>query len=149
MESTKGVKLEKTLYVIRGIAGSGKSTYAKTISPNHFEADMFWELLDGTYRFDMDKLSYAHKWCQAKVSEAMFRNEKKIVVSNTFTTLSEIEPYIQMAKQFEYKVKIINMRTQYKSVHNVPEDVLNKMKKRWQEIPEEWTISFITVEDKK
>ena len=135
------------LTIIRGIPGSGKSTLAKSLEGTHIEADMFWELKDGSYRFDIAKLSYAHKWCHAKVSEAMQRGDKKIIVANTFTTLHEIEPYIQLAKEFEYPVKIINVRSQFKSVHNVPEATINKMKSRWQEIPESWCISFIEVED--
>lgn len=44
------------LFIIRGLPGSGKSMFARTIASSmddtvHFEADMFFER-DGEYRFD-------------------------------------------------------------------------------------------------
>ena len=34
--------MEKVLYIVRGISGSGKSTFAKTLGGQHYEADMFF-----------------------------------------------------------------------------------------------------------
>lgn len=135
------------LILIRGIPGSGKSTYAKTLSgfiasSEHFEADMFWMLKDGSYAFDMKKIAYAHKWCLAKVIEALQREWIScVIVSNTFTTTKEMQPYIDLAKDYNVPVSIVEMKTQYQNIHNVPEDVLIKMKNRWEEIPDYWNVT--------
>lgn len=134
------------LTLLRGTPGAGKSTHARlllstsSIHSTHIEADMFWQLKDGTYRFDMKKIAYAHKWCLAKTAEA-FQKELNVIVSNTFTTTREMQPYIDLAKDYNVPVNIIEMKTQYKNIHNVPEDVLIKMKNRWEEIPSYWDVT--------
>ena len=80
----------KTLIILRGCPGSGKSTFAKTLGGAHFETDMYFVSDDGTYNFDPSKLRDAHNWCQNNVHTAMIENNtsginKTIVVSNTFT----------------------------------------------------------------
>jgi Tfp pilus assembly pilus retraction ATPase PilT len=47
--------MEKVLYLVRGIPGSGKSTFAKTLSGEYYEADMFF-MVDGEYKFDVAKI---------------------------------------------------------------------------------------------
>ncbi len=79
----------KTLYIVRGVPGSGKSTFAKTLGGTHFETDNYF-MIDGEYKFDFTKIKEAHNWCQSEVSNAMLLNyttgiNEKIVVSNTFT----------------------------------------------------------------
>jgi hypothetical protein len=45
------------LIIVRGIAGSGKTTFVKKTFPEaaHYEADMFFEQ-KGEYKFDASKL---------------------------------------------------------------------------------------------
>jgi adenylate kinase family enzyme len=47
--------MEKILYCVRGVAGSGKSTFAKTLVKKdycHKEADMFFVDREGNYKFE-------------------------------------------------------------------------------------------------
>lgn len=126
--------MEKTLYIVRGIPGSGKSTFAKSLGGIHFEADMFF--LDGNsdYKFDMVQIKEAHQWCKNSIKSAMKLGEKKVVVSNTFTQEWEIEPYLDMAKEHGYMVfsVIVENRHGGKNVHDVPEDIIDKMKNRFE-----------------
>ncbi len=55
--------MENTLYIVRGIPGSGKSTFAKTLGGQHYEADMFFIDENGVYNFDFTKIKDAHQWC--------------------------------------------------------------------------------------
>jgi predicted kinase len=121
------------LILIRGVPGSGKSTYAKKHFPNHrhLEADQF-HMKGGKYDWKPENVKKSHDWCQ-KETEAELDNDKKVVVSNTFTTLKEMTYYIELAKKMNKKIKVLRMTTQFKNVHNVPEEVLEKMKKRFQD----------------
>ena len=130
--------MEKVLYIVRGIPGSGKSTFAKSLGGTHFEADMFF-MKDGEYKFDMFKLKDAHKWCQDSVNTAMILNttadlNKTIVVSNTFTQEWEMKPYFELAEVHGYKVFSIIIENRHGGVneHNVPEEVLSSMKNRFE-----------------
>jgi NEDD4-binding protein 2 len=130
-----------TIIFLRGLPGSGKSTFANYMfSNNIFEADQYFYDEDRNYNFDASKLYEAHKWCQLRVEHAMEDNLEsngmyfsEIVVSNTSTTEKELEPYLKLAKKYDYQVVslIVENRHGNKSVHNVPEETLLRMKNRF------------------
>jgi predicted kinase len=127
--------MEKILYCVRGVAGSGKSTFAKTLGGRHYEADMFFiDPISGEYKFDGSKIKLAHEWCQNRVEGDMILNMDKIVVSNTFTQEWELEKYFELAKKYGYKVFTIIVENRHggTNVHNVPEDKLEQMKNRFE-----------------
>jgi len=125
--------IEKTLILLRGIPGSGKSTFAKTIGGLHFEADNYF-MIDDVYEFVPSKIKDAHRYCQESVEVNMMRGEEKIVVSNTFTQEWEMEPYFEMATQYGYKVFSIIVENRHGNVnlHNVPTEKLESMRNRFQ-----------------
>lgn len=88
---------DKCLLIIRGLPGSGKSSFAKIACDEFFEADMYFLNENGDYIFDKSKLKLAHEWCYNKVSDAMIRGVRLIGVSNTFTMLWEFENYIKLS----------------------------------------------------
>ena len=55
-----------------------------------------------------------------------------IVISNTFTTGWELEPYYKLAEIYGYKVTTIIMENRHgnSSVHNVPEKTLERQKEK-------------------
>jgi len=125
----------KTLYIIRGLPGSGKSTYAQAAAqaaPNsvHRETDMYF-MDNEEYKFDASYLNKAHKWCRFSVECEMLNGTEKIFVSNTFTKISEITPYAQLTKDYGYAMIIIHMKHNFGSVHNVPYDTIERMKNRF------------------
>jgi len=106
--------MEKVLYIIRGIPGSGKSTFAKMLVGEDFlvcEADKYFiDKETGEYNFDSTKIKEAHKFCQDTVESYMkdsLVNDqfyREIAVSNTFTQEWEMRPYFELAKNYGYKV---------------------------------------------
>ena len=133
--------MKKVLIIVRGLPGSGKSTLAEMFGDeNVYEADHFFYNEDGDYIFDATKLRVAHETCIADVTSSMLANGfnhnyfNKIVVSNTSNTEKEMEPYLNLAKQFGYDVisLIVENRREGKSVHNVPEETIEKMRSRFQ-----------------
>jgi len=123
----------KELFIIRGLPGSGKSTLAKSLGGKHVEADMFF-MEDGEYKFDATKIKDAHSWCQTIVGGWMSDSEERIVVSNTFTQEWEMMPYIEWAEDFGYKVFVLIVENRHGGVneHNVPQEVIDKMKQRFE-----------------
>jgi predicted kinase len=126
--------MEKTLYIVRGIPGSGKSTFAKTLGGQNYEADMFFINENGEYNFDFTKIKDAHQWCQGMVKSDMILEYPKIVVSNTSTREWELEPYFEMAKEFGYNVfsVVVENRHGGTNTHGVPEDKLELMRNRFE-----------------
>ena len=122
----------KILIILRGLPGSGKSTFAKSIGGRYAEADQYF-MEDGEYKFDASKLKDAHLWCQSIVDSYMRNDFEKVVVSNTFTTEKELEPYLELARKYDYQVVslIVENRHGNKSVHNVPDTTIERMKQRF------------------
>jgi hypothetical protein len=59
---------------------------------------------------------------------------REIVVSNTSTTEKELQPYLDLANEYGYKVVslIVENRHGNSNVHSVPQETLQKMKDRFQ-----------------
>jgi predicted kinase len=132
----------RTLIILRGLPGSGKSTFANYMFSNKvvFEADKYFYDETGNYNFDVSKLHLAHKWCQLQVEHAMEDNYHsygklypEIVVSNTSTTEKELEPYLELAKKYNYQVVSLIVENRHSGVskHNVPAETIEKMKNRF------------------
>jgi predicted kinase len=132
------------LWLIRGLAGSGKSTLAHMLEliPNEagyhpavYEADDYFMQPGpdgGGYVFDKDKLASAHLQCLNNAHEAMSFGLRDVIVSNTFSQNWEMEPYRKFAKQFDYSVFVIECQNNFGSIHNVPEEVVERMRQRWE-----------------
>ena len=120
-----------TLYIIRGVSGAGKTTFVKKRFSNvrHYEADDYFSRF-GTYCFNSEELPKAHEQC-FEATEASLEHGDDVVVSNTFTTISELLPYLGLAKTLCVKVVIITLTTQYKNIHRVPEKTIQKQKDRF------------------
>lgn len=124
----------KNLYIVRGIPGSGKSTFAKKIADVHYEADMYFTDADGNYNFDFTKIKAAHEWCQSMVRMAMEYNTQTIAVSNTSTQAWEMEIYYQLAAEHGYQVTSVVVENRHggENQHGVPSDKLQAMKDRFE-----------------
>lgn len=126
----------KTLVIIRGISGSGKSTYAKSlVGYKHFEADEFF-MVDGVYKYDPKFIKCAHEWCFANTLKALLEGDC-VCVSNTFTRIFEMQRYFDITFLMDIKILVREMKTEYTNTHGVPPKVIQSMKDRWEEIPED------------
>lgn len=123
----------KILYIVRGIPGSGKSTFANSLGCPVFEADMYF-MNDGEYKFDVSKIKLAHNWCKLRVEHSMEDDFQKIAVSNTFTQEWEMEAYYLLAEELGYTVFSLIVENRHDGVneHGVPQEALDRMKDRFQ-----------------
>lgn len=130
---TKVLKMaDKTLILFRGIPGSGKSTAADLLVEHNVAADDYFDLFHGG-QFKGDLLREAHKWCQNVAGGWMSQRVDKVGVHNTFTRIREMRPYFQMAEKHGYRVisLIVENRHGSLSVHDVPEETVERMKGRF------------------
>jgi predicted kinase len=121
------------LILVRGLPGSGKSTFAKSLGCPCFEADDYFVNKEGKYIFDGSKIKLAHQWCKDRLEQLMAVGIKKIAISNTFTQEWEMDDYYKLAEQYGYTVfsVIVENRHNGTNIHGVPEDKLEIMKERF------------------
>ena len=124
---------QKTMYIVRGLPGSGKTTLARRIAEKVFAADdFFYELGGGTYDFDPKRLGEAHAACQVNTEAALMSAIESVAVANTFTQSWEAEPYYKMAEKHGYSVFVIECQSDFGNVHDVPPEAIEKMAARWE-----------------
>jgi len=130
--------MAKELFLLRGLPGSGKSTLAAQLGGSLVEADRYF-MQYGDYKFDASKLKEAHAWCREEVRKWMEvdnsgYNVDRIVVSNTFTQEWEMKPYYELAEKYGYRVYSIVVENRHggRNVHNVPDEAIDKMRKRFE-----------------
>jgi predicted kinase len=133
--------IHKTIFFMRGISGSGKTTFAKKelSFAKYCSADEYFYIINGTkqiYNFEADKLSEAHKYCFEKAVSYMENSHLHIVVDNTNLHLNFLKPYFAMAKKHKYMARIIQLHNNIESsftrnVHDVSMEVLKKQYKNF------------------
>ncbi len=104
----------KTVYILRGISGSGKSKLAKDLAsvllfhvPVCSTDDFF--MVDGEYRFDPSKLADYHKQNFWKFEDYVSRERTAIIVDNTNTQKWEYEKYVHFAENAGYEIVYITL----------------------------------------
>lgn len=137
------------LTIIRGIPGSGKSTRAEKISKETgakiFEADQFFTDENGEYKFNHNFIKLAHAWCLSNTAKELF-DGKSVIVANTFIRHWEVAEYYKLGMLCGSEIEIITMDGGFESVHNVPAEVIERMKDMREDITVESMKQYL--EDK-
>ena len=134
LELFKVYREKPVLTLIRGLPGSGKSTYAETLvdaRPVLLDADQYF-MEDGVYRFDPSSIKLAHEWCQATTKRYLSTNNN-VVVANTFTKIWEMQPYFDMAQDLGLQVTVVKTVGEFGSIHDVPSEHISIMRGRWED----------------
>jgi predicted kinase len=97
----------------------------------HLEADMYFTEHNGEYTFDPSKIKQAHEWCHTRAFLTL-RQNKDVVVSNTFTQRWEYQPYIDLAAEYGVPFQVIEVHGNFANVHGVPPEAIQRMKARWE-----------------
>jgi predicted kinase len=129
---------DKTLYIVRGVSGCGKSSLAQNLTSHAVAADDYPGLYaGGVYRLELQQL--AHQWCFEQVEAWMYQGKKAIAVHNTFCKIQYINSFLAIAQKNGYTVQVIHAEGVILSsgkmatnVHGVTKDILQKQKENWE-----------------
>lgn len=129
-------EFDRTLILLRGLPGSGKTTLAALLSEDQkypcFSVDDYFTQGDH-YLFIAKENHLAYEQCLNNCKEAMKNGTKKIFIHNTLTINWEIESYFKAAAEFKYDVFVVTVENYHsgKNKHEVNEEQLNKMAEKY------------------
>ena len=129
-----------TVYIMRGLPGSGKSSWVENnLGLNPIcSADNFF-MVDGEYQFDPAKLPEAHKACLRSFVTFFDRDfVGDVIVDNTNMQLWELSPYLAFAEMRGHTVELINIQCPVdidaaRNTHGVPREAIKAMAARYED----------------
>ncbi len=96
----------KTVFIMRGISGSGKSSMAaKLATPGAICSADTWFMGPNGYSFRQQDLAAAHGECLRKFIQLVFENVDNVVVDNTNLREWEYISYLRIARMAGYVVE--------------------------------------------
>lgn len=133
--------MKNKLTIIRGLPGSGKTTYAKkSYNCLILENDMY-HIRNGEYEWDKKNMETAILWCLGTCRDALCHG-MDVVVSNTFTQKRYVDTYRRIAEETGAEFEVIRCTGEFENQHSVPRFVLENMKRGFEDYPGETIVSF-------
>jgi hypothetical protein len=126
-----------TLYLFRGLPGSGKSSVAHALCDVVLSADdYFYHPSASGWRYDFrpDYIRDAHQQCLRNTESAIRLGIERIGVANTFTREWELAPYYALAERYGCRIHslIVENRHDGRNIHGVPDEVMGAMATRFE-----------------
>lgn len=131
------------LLIVRGLPGSGKSTYVQNNYPGIFtlETDMF-NMSNGQYRWTETRSKECIRLIREFLTDCMYSpNKPDICLTGVFGRLRSFHDYLLIATACNYNVYIVTLTSQYGNIHNVPKETINMFEKNF--LPHDELMKFI------
>lgn len=133
------------LVIVRGLPGSGKTTYAKYLAKllrekghgvSHFENDMYFVDGNGNYKYEDSKKRKSIEWCLANMALRLVAGDI-VIVSCVFSRFRQITRLLEVAGNLDLPVEIYRCTGEYNSTHNVPKAIVENMRANFEDIVNE------------
>lgn len=126
--------MKQELVLVRGLPGSGKSTYCRDKLPKHlcYEPDHLFCDTNGRYRYDLQLWEEAQSFVYKLADYALARKES-VVVCDVFLYVSEINEYKELAEHYGVGFYVTECKGEYNNIHRVPKTRIAWMKENWEE----------------
>jgi len=140
----------KTCYVLRGLPGSGKTTWAETKADEFkrqghtvsiLSADIWRQNSDGVLVYDRTKLKSGHMNCLSHFIETVRMGAIPIViVDNCNIWTWEYTHYLRIAEVYGYELAIMELTPPVKTclernIHHYPENEVRRLEATWDGVP--------------
>lgn len=138
-----------TLLIVRGLPGTGKTTFAKTFSEYVYAADDYFTV-NGQYKWDPTRLKEAHEDCFSRVKETLeslqgrgmglAQREKTVCVTNVFARHDQVQQYADLARYLGVRLWVLDLFDQGMSdealaksnSHGVPVEKIAQFRAVWE-----------------
>lgn len=138
--------MEKTVIILRGLPGSGKSSLAELITKHHPSAsiiniDRYFYNEKGEYVYDPEDTETIRKnliLAQTKFDHAMTMNQELIVIDCVNETKKHVEGWKSVAERKGYRVVILEIPhanpkiLAERNTKGIPEERIRKKLIRWE-----------------
>lgn len=130
----------KTVVIMRGLPGSGKSSVADLMKPHRtISMDHFWTKDGEPYHFNYSKLAEAINWTHKQFVEALEAEDgaELIVVDNVNYAKDHFQFFVDEAKKHGARVHFVHVERpldELASSHGVPEEKVLQMAESWEHI---------------
>lgn len=135
-----------TMWIMRGVPGSGKTHKAEQIKAEHQDAMIYstddFFMVDGRYTFNPKKLPEYHAANQKRARTACQNGVGHVIIDNTHVQAWEAREYVRAAMDYGYRVRFVEADTPWakdaevcaaRNQHGVPLDAIKRMLSNWQE----------------
>ena len=116
------------LYILRGVSGSGKSTFSKRIKNATIHSTDYYFYKNGIYIFNKKKLRDFHQKNFEEFKNSIKRKKRNIIIDNTNLVYEFVKPYIKEAKKNNYRVILVDFIPKGRELHY--EKNIHKVAKR-------------------
>lgn len=120
------------LIIVRGMPGSGKSTYAKQHYPTYhlFETDQYF-YINNVYVWDSNLLPSVWKRIYKDIAITLYSGAN-VVTTGLFTKIADMEDYFHFCQLYNIPYTVIELMTEFENIHDVSEEKIIRAKRRFQ-----------------
>lgn len=135
--------MQKTVYIMQGASGSGKSTVAGRIAAGCagsallakvYSTDDFFTKMSG-YAFNPKRLGEAHAWNQDRFRNDLAKGDFDVlIVDNTNIKAWEARLYVEAAVAAGAAIVFVRCTGRFANAHGVPPEVVERQLAGMQEL---------------
>ncbi|KAG0724170.1 2',3'-cyclic-nucleotide 3'-phosphodiesterase [Chionoecetes opilio] len=144
-ETMEYVQNSKVMVIMKGLPGAGKSHLSSLLNQMYqgatvCSADLYF-MKDGEYKFDVEKLKFAHEFCQQSAKKAAVSGAPVIIIDNTNLQAWNYKYYLRLSKDHHYTPLIIEPQTPWakdteqlagKNSHGLTKEILDQRLKKYE-----------------